>query len=45
MVVPGSRAVTRGAGQEWGVSLYTPVIVKYRDTSTDSRAQLEDWLR
>lgn len=45
VVVPGSRAVTRGAGKEWGVSLYTPVIVKYRDASTDSRAQLEDWLR
>jgi len=45
VVVPGSRAVTRGAGKEWGLSLYTPVIVKYRDASTDSRAQLEDWLR
>ena len=45
VVVPGSRAVTRGAGRDWGLSLYTPVIVKYRDESTDSRAQLEDWLR
>lgn len=45
VVVPGSRNVTRGKGQEWGVSLYTPVIVKYRDESTDERAQLEDWLR
>jgi 2,3,4,5-tetrahydropyridine-2-carboxylate N-succinyltransferase len=45
VVVPGSRAVTRGAGKEWGVSLYTPVIVKYRDESTDERSQLEDWLR
>jgi 2,3,4,5-tetrahydropyridine-2-carboxylate N-succinyltransferase len=45
VVVPGSRAVTRGAGKEWGLSFYTPVIVKYRDASTDSRAQLEDWLR
>ncbi|MES1245887.1 MAG: 2,3,4,5-tetrahydropyridine-2,6-dicarboxylate N-succinyltransferase [Acidobacteriota bacterium] len=45
VVVPGSRAVTRGAGKEWGVALYTPVIVKYRDESTDERAQLEDWLR
>lgn len=45
VVVPGSRAVTRGAGKDWGLSLYTPVIVKYRDASTDSRAQLEDWLR
>jgi 2,3,4,5-tetrahydropyridine-2-carboxylate N-succinyltransferase len=45
VVVPGSRAVTRGAGPGWGLSLYTPVIVKYRDAATDSRAQLEDWLR
>ena len=45
VVVPGSRAVSRGAGREWGLSLYTPVIVKYRDTSTDERVQLEDWLR
>lgn len=45
VVVPGSRAVTRGQGKEWGVSLYTPVIVKYRDASTDERAMLEEWLR
>lgn len=45
VVVPGSRAVTRGAGKGWGLSLYTPVIVKYRDASTDERVQLEDWLR
>ena len=45
VVVPGSRAVSRGAGKDWGVSLYTPVIVKYRDASTDERVQLEDWLR
>jgi 2,3,4,5-tetrahydropyridine-2-carboxylate N-succinyltransferase len=45
VVVPGSRAVTRGAGKEWGLSLNTPVIVKYRDASTDGRVQLEDWLR
>ncbi len=45
VVVPGSRAVTRGAGKEWGLSLYTPVIVKYRDAATDERVQLEDWLR
>jgi len=45
VVVPGSRAVSRGAGKEWGLSLYTPVIVKYRDASTDERVQLEEWLR
>ena len=45
VVVPGARAVTRGAGKDWGLSLYTPVIVKYRDESTDERVQLEEWLR
>jgi 2,3,4,5-tetrahydropyridine-2-carboxylate N-succinyltransferase len=45
VVVPGSRAVARGAGKDWGLSLYTPVIVKYRDVSTDERVQLEEWLR
>jgi 2,3,4,5-tetrahydropyridine-2,6-dicarboxylate N-succinyltransferase len=45
VVVPGARAVARGAGRDWGLSLYTPVIVKYRDAATDERVQLEDWLR
>jgi 2,3,4,5-tetrahydropyridine-2-carboxylate N-succinyltransferase len=45
VVVPGSRAVSRGKGKQWGLSLYTPVIVKYRDAATDERVQLEDWLR
>jgi 2,3,4,5-tetrahydropyridine-2-carboxylate N-succinyltransferase len=45
VVVPGARAVTKGAGRDWGISLATPVIVKYRDEGTDARVQLEDWLR
>ncbi len=45
VVVPGSRAVSKGKGKEWGLSLYTPVIVKYRDPKTDARVQLEDLLR
>jgi 2,3,4,5-tetrahydropyridine-2-carboxylate N-succinyltransferase len=45
VVVPGSRAVSRGKGQEWGLSLYTPVIVKYRDAATGDRVQLEEWVR
>src|SRR4029077_19211340 len=40
VVVPGARAVTKGAGRDWGISLATPVIVKYRDEGTDSRVQL-----
>jgi len=45
VVVAGSRAVSRGKGQEWGISLYTPVIVKYRDERTDEKVRLEDYLR
>ncbi len=45
VVVPGARSISRGAGKDWGLSLATPVIVKYRDEGTDSRVQLEDWLR
>lgn len=45
VVVAGARAVTQGRGREWGLSLYTPVIVKYRDAKTDAKVQLEDLLR
>ena len=45
VVVPGSRAITKGKAAEWGLSLYTPVIVKYRDEKTESSIELEDWLR
>jgi 2,3,4,5-tetrahydropyridine-2,6-dicarboxylate N-succinyltransferase len=45
VVVPGSRRVSSGVGAEWGISLYTPVIVKYRDEGTESKIQLEDLLR
>ena len=45
VVVPGARAVTVGAGKEWGLSLATPVIVKYRDDRTDTRTELEAWIR
>jgi 2,3,4,5-tetrahydropyridine-2-carboxylate N-succinyltransferase len=45
VVVPGSRAITRGRAAEWGLSLYAPVIVKYRDDKTDLSAALEDLLR
>ena len=45
VVVAGSRPVSSGAGKDWNLSLYTPVIVKYRDEKTDERIQLEDLLR
>ena len=45
VVVPGSRAIAHGKGQEWGLSLATPVIVKYRDEKTALSLALEDLLR
>jgi 2,3,4,5-tetrahydropyridine-2,6-dicarboxylate N-succinyltransferase len=48
VVVPGARELKRGiAGAEtaWGLSLYTPVIVKYRDDKTDLSSTLEELLR
>ena len=45
VIVAGARAVTSGPGKEWGISVYTPVIVKYRDARTDTKIQLEDLLR
>ena len=44
-VVPGSRAINKGVGQELGLSVYTPIIVKYRDEKTDLSTTLEDLLR
>ena len=45
VVVPGARAVSVGKGPEWGLSVATPVIVKYRDEKTDARTELERWIR
>ncbi|MHB8302498.1 MAG: 2,3,4,5-tetrahydropyridine-2,6-dicarboxylate N-succinyltransferase [Acidobacteriaceae bacterium] len=45
VVVAGARAITRGKAAEWGLSLYTPVIVKYRDEKTELSVELEDLLR
>jgi len=45
VVVPGSRALPGGWGKQWNLSLYTPVIVKYRDSKTDQSIRLEDLLR
>ena len=45
VVVPGSRNVRGEAGKAWGLSLYAPVIVKYRDEKTERAVQLEDYLR
>ncbi len=45
VVVPGSRAVTTGPGSAKRISLYAPVIVKYRDDKTDVAVRLEELLR
>lgn len=45
VVVAGSRPISKGAGKQLGLSLYTPVIVKYRDAKTGAKIQLEDLLR
>src|SRR6266699_3739059 len=45
VVVPGARAVNTEKGREWNLSLYAPVIVKYRDEKTDAATRLEDLLR
>ena len=45
VVVAGSRKVSSGHGADWGISLYTPVVVKYRDQGTEAKIQLEDLLR
>src|SRR5918996_4586348 len=44
VVVPGSRAAPGERAREWGISLYAPVIVKYRDEKTDAATQLEEVL-
>jgi 2,3,4,5-tetrahydropyridine-2-carboxylate N-succinyltransferase len=45
VVIAGSRAISHGPGKEWNLSLYTPVIVKYRDAKTDAKVELENLLR
>jgi 2,3,4,5-tetrahydropyridine-2-carboxylate N-succinyltransferase len=45
VVVPGARAMTSPIGVDWKLSLYTPVIVKYRDEKTDLGTRLEELLR
>lgn len=45
VVVPGARAVTVGPAKDWGLSVYAPVIIKYRDEKTEASVKLEDFLR
>lgn len=45
VIVPGARAVTAEPGKAWGLSLAAGVIIKYRDDRTDTRTELESWIR
>ena len=45
VVVSGSRPLSKGPGQEAGIHVYTPVVVKYRDGKTDASVELESLLR
>ena len=45
VVVQGSRAIASGFGKENNLSIYAPIIVKYRDEKTDARTSLEEWVR
>jgi 2,3,4,5-tetrahydropyridine-2-carboxylate N-succinyltransferase len=45
VVVPGTRPVISGPGKDWGLSVATPIIVKYRDEKTSARTALEEWIR
>ena len=45
VVVPGTRPLSSGPGKEWGLSVATPIIVKYRDEGTSARTALEQWIR
>jgi len=45
VLVPGARPARGSFAEEHGISLYTPVIVKYRDTRTDAATALEEALR
>jgi len=45
VVVPGARGAPGASAARWGISLYTPVIVKYRDEKTDTATLLEEYLR
>ena len=45
VVIPGSRSINKGWGQKNGLSIQTPLIVKYRDSKTSKSVELEDLLR
>jgi 2,3,4,5-tetrahydropyridine-2-carboxylate N-succinyltransferase len=45
VVISGTRPITQDRGRELGLSVYTPIIIKYRDEKTGRSTQLEELLR
>jgi 2,3,4,5-tetrahydropyridine-2,6-dicarboxylate N-succinyltransferase len=45
VVIPGSRPLNTDHGVKENIQIYCPVIIKYRDSKTDSATALEDILR
>jgi 2,3,4,5-tetrahydropyridine-2-carboxylate N-succinyltransferase len=45
VVIAGSRKLNKEWANQYNLSIYTPIIVKYRDDKTDKAVELEDWLR
>jgi len=45
VIVPGAREIKGAFAEEHGLSLYTPIIVRYRDAKTDAKTSLEQSLR
>jgi 2,3,4,5-tetrahydropyridine-2-carboxylate N-succinyltransferase len=45
VIVPGSRQLSTGFAKEHGISVQTPLIIKYRDENTDAKTALETDLR
>lgn len=45
VVVPGARKINTPFAEQYGLSISSPIIIKYRDEKTDSKTALEDYLR
>ena len=45
VLVSGSRTINTEFGKKYGLSIYSPVIIKYRDEKTDAKTALEEALR
>lgn len=45
VLVSGARAIDTPFAREHGLSIYSPMIIKYRDEKTDAKTSLEELLR